>query len=268
MLPSTLAFSPTGSTGSTHSNLLSASAHRRIELQSPADFTHLVAIATANAREKIAKHIQSQSRLQQSTNAEHSAATPSETIDSTLLTAQLASFLDTTFTSLRHNVSVNGVDGEIVFPITPSLLNPTSDPAEEAEASTHPEDYEPYDAALAARIAALNATVEKMNLTLADTRRGAASKAAAKWKRTFEERLMDDEAEAQAEVVQEEAVDLKVRELVPFFGDGEDAPGRVEDVSRIWAGALDALIRVQGDHADDIRKRAERAEAAVAYLDG
>jgi len=265
MLSPARAVSPAESTASTHSNLLSAGAHRRVELQSPADFTHLLTIATTNAREKIIKHTQAQLQLSQPVQ--------SPPVDAALLAAHLGSFLDTTFGSLRHNVSINGVNGERVFPTTPSLLKPTSsvDAVEqEADASTHPEDYEDYDATLAARITTLHATVEKMNLALADTRRNAAARAADRWKRDFEERLRRDDEELvvlNKEEEEQEQPDLGLRGMLPFFGDAEGNEGRVEDVKRTWTGALDALARVQGG-AEEVKKRAERARAVVAHLKG
>lgn len=68
---------------------------------------------------------------------------------------------------------------------------------------------------------------------------------------------------------------LGTRDMVGFLGGGgegtaaggDEGSSRVEDVSRIWNGALDALVRVR-ESGGEVRRRAEKARDAVGYLDG
>ncbi|KAJ5239880.1 kinetochore protein Mis14 like-domain-containing protein [Penicillium chermesinum] len=129
---------------------------RKIELQSPADFTYLFANVTNLAREKLDLHLPL-------------SATNNETPDPMRERVRelVDEYIARTFTTASASISINGLDSS-----SPQFPFP--------EAFTAPEtvEYEAYDAELASRVTALYAQLESLTTTVAQLRRDAPRRAA------------------------------------------------------------------------------------------
>ncbi|KAF9889159.1 hypothetical protein FE257_007648 [Aspergillus nanangensis] len=149
--------------------------HRKIELQSPADFTYLYANTVALSRQKLDLH------LPPSANPENDGPDPMrervrELVDEFILRS---------FGSASTSISINGLDSTSPqFPFPAAFTAP----AETVE-------YEPYDSRLASRVTSLYAQLESLNTTVAQLRRDAPRRAAEAYSEQLKKALEEDDEE-------------------------------------------------------------------------
>ncbi|KZF21913.1 hypothetical protein L228DRAFT_262024 [Xylona heveae TC161] len=158
-------------------------AHRKIELQSPADMLYLVANARTAAREKLDLHFPP------------AAAPPTGEPDA--LRSRVEELVDgyilQTFGLAKSNISINGMDVDS----SPELAglwtgNGTGNGPEGREIEDEKKsEYEPFDTRLSSRLQSLSAALERETLALAALRREAPARAAAAY--------LDAERKAQEE---------------------------------------------------------------------
>ncbi|KAA8646095.1 hypothetical protein EYZ11_003736 [Aspergillus tanneri] len=148
--------------------------HRKIELQSPADFTYLYANAVAVSRQKLDLH------LPPSANANDGPDPMRERVRELV-----DEFITRTFTSASSSISINGLDSSSSqFPFPASFTAPTETI-----------EYEPYDTVLASRVTALYAQLESLTTTVAQARRDAPRRAAKIYTEQLKKALEEDEQE-------------------------------------------------------------------------
>ncbi|KAK2788719.1 hypothetical protein FQN53_003228 [Emmonsiellopsis sp. PD_33] len=129
--------------------------HRKIELQSPADLAYLYTNTIALSRQKLDLHFPPSAN-------HHNDPDPMKERVRELVDE----FITKTFTTATPSIAINGLDAH-------STPNPAFLPSTEETI-----EYEPYDAALAARVTALYAQLESLNTTVAQLRRDAPARAA------------------------------------------------------------------------------------------
>ena len=125
-------------------------------------------------------------------------------------------------------------------------------------------EYEPYDARLAAKMSSLHATIESLNLELANTRRNAARVAAGEFEREWQEQSRV------AEGVLDEGAESAKRdgEGSRLLGEGGlGFEGRDGEVQRAWERGMEGLVRLKAGLGETMR-RAEEAKRTVEYLEG
>lgn len=88
-------------------------AHRRVELQSPADLQHIRANASRAARAKIDLHFPPRAATAPTTSTDDAVAVPPTDDDPLRKRVEelVQAFLERTFASVRQNVAVNGLSG-------------------------------------------------------------------------------------------------------------------------------------------------------------
>ncbi|KAL4800435.1 kinetochore protein Mis14 like-domain-containing protein [Aspergillus venezuelensis] len=140
---------------------MDSSHYRKIELQSPADFTYLHGNTVALSRQKLDLHLPPSAAPNNDNEPDPMRERVRELVDD---------FITRTFTSASSSVSINGLDNSSPeFPFPEAFTAPTE--LEQVE-------YEPFDAKLAARVTALYAQLESLTTTVAQLRRDAPGKAA------------------------------------------------------------------------------------------
>lgn len=176
--------------------------------------------------------------------------------------ANVDAWITELFEAARHNVSINGINGDDEQ-FTALLGDDTAGDGN----GTGTEEYEVYDTRLAARITALYANIERLNLELADTRRVAVKDAARKfgegWVQQGEEieealKRSAAVAEGQGAEDMDGVVEGVKREL--WLG-----KGRNEEVRETWEGAVVGLRGLRGG-IEETMERAERARRVVGVL--
>lgn len=218
---------------------LNSAHHRRIELQSPADLTYLMNNVARAARAKIDLHLPLEAALRE---GEMGVDEMRRTVE-----MEVQKWVDGVFEGAKGGININGVEAEHI----------------EWEREV-PEEYEPYDTRLAARISALHANIEQLNLTLANTRRTAAARAASDFQKKFI--AQSEEVGKRMTQMQEETM-ARGTEDQGLSGLKLGFEGREEEVARTWERAIVGLREVNGS----LRKttnEAERAAQVVAALGG
>lgn len=252
-------------------------AHRKIELQAPADLTYLYANATLSAKQKLDLH------FPPSAAATTTTATTSNTIDGKNGSAEddddmrkrveelVAAYLENVFRGVKSNCLINGLESEEVD-LLPQDGQGMSLSSSKQQCETTlilvarmrmiPNlfiETEPYDAALTLKVQAIASQIEQATLDLANTRRTAPALiaerynahtqvAAQNWAETFAAADRQRMEEARAEV------DLRLEGLE-----------RVEDMQRTWTEALERLGDVKEGIGGSVA-RAEKARDVVGYL--
>lgn len=238
---------PTLPANTTTTTDLQASPPRPIALQSPADLLHLRAIALQAAREKIDLHIPP-------TNPEPAPAAPEHDLRKAV-EAYVDAFLDATFRGVRAGVEINGLPGPDAV-----SWDGNNNGDGNGDADHHQEEYEDFDAKLAARITGLHSRIEGLNQEVAGLRREAVARAAGDFREGFGEwdrglaeveEKMGQEEEARA---QEEGSGGLVREV------DERLMGREEKAQETWERALEGLRRLNEEGG--LGAAVERAEEA------
>ncbi|KAJ5748924.1 uncharacterized protein N7511_010620 [Penicillium nucicola] len=134
-----------------------AAHHRKIELQSPADFIYLYTNTVALARRKLDLNLPP-------------SAIDNETPDPMRERVRelVDDYINTTFETASSSISINGLDSTSEqFPFPAALTKPTETV-----------EYEAYDTELASRVTALYAQLESLTTGIAQQRRDAPRRAA------------------------------------------------------------------------------------------
>ncbi|KAJ5960589.1 uncharacterized protein N7479_007739 [Penicillium vulpinum] len=162
---------------------MAAPHYRKVELQSPADFTYLYANTVALSRRKLDLYFPP-------------SAADNDTPDPMRERVQelIDEYINQTFESASNSISINGIDSTSPqFPFPAAFTAPT----EQIE-------YEAFDTDLASRVTSLYAQLESLNTTVAQQRRDAPRRAAKEYaaqlkKMIEEEEEYEDEYEYEAE---------------------------------------------------------------------
>ncbi|USW56141.1 hypothetical protein Slin15195_G094600 [Septoria linicola] len=149
------------------------SAHRKIELQSPADLTYLIANVTKAAQEKIDQHLPPD------------AAPEGEDAMRKRVEQLVDDYIRSTFDAAKDNITINGMDSREI--------------EEELAKAQEGEELEPFDSKLAQRIQALSTQIEYQTLQLANLRRKAPRDTAEQFKAAFERQGIEYEKRLEAE---------------------------------------------------------------------
>ncbi|KAL4778382.1 kinetochore protein Mis14 like-domain-containing protein [Aspergillus varians] len=163
---------------------MESSHHRKIELQSPADFSYLHGNTVALSRQKLDLHLPP-------------SAAPNDEPDPMRERVRelVDDFITRTFTSASNGVSINGLDNsspEFPFPAAFTA------PAETVE-------YEPFDGKLAAKVTSLYAQLESLTTTVAQLRRDAPARAARQYAEALGKVIEEEDGEEEDEEEEEEA---------------------------------------------------------------
>ncbi|KAJ5728401.1 hypothetical protein N7493_004731 [Penicillium malachiteum] len=130
--------------------------YRKIELQSPADFTYLYANAVALSRQKLDLNLPPSASNDETPDPMRERVR--ELVDD---------YITRTFTTASSSISINGIDSSHPqFPFPASFTAPET------------VEYEPFDSELASRVSALYAQLESLTTTVAQLRRDAPQQAA------------------------------------------------------------------------------------------
>ncbi|CAG8948436.1 unnamed protein product [Penicillium salamii] len=146
--------------------------HRRIELQSPADFTYLYANTVALSRRQLDLHIPPSASEKETPDPMRERVR--ELVDE---------YIHKTFDTASASISINGIDStSSQFPFPAAF----TEPVEQVE-------YEQYDSELAARVTSLYAQLESLNTTVAQHRRDAPRRAAKEYAAQLKMMMQEDE---------------------------------------------------------------------------
>ncbi|GLB12514.1 hypothetical protein AtubIFM57258_010196 [Aspergillus tubingensis] len=157
---------------------MSTDHHRKIELQSSADFTYLYANTVALSRAKLDLH------LPPSANPNDGPDPMRERVRELV-----DEYINRTFNSASPSISINGLDSTSPeWPFPAAFTAPT----EQVE-------YEAYDGKLAARVTSLYAQLESLTTTVAQLRRDAPGRAAKAYAEQLRRALREDEEEEKLE---------------------------------------------------------------------
>ncbi|KAL4892116.1 Mis14-domain-containing protein [Aspergillus ambiguus] len=228
---------------------MSTDMHRKIELQSPADFTYLYANTVALSRQKLDLHFPPSAN--QTDGPDPMRERVRELVDE---------FIRRTFTTAATSVSINGLDSSSPqFPFPAAFTAP----AETVE-------YEQYDSRLASRVTSLYAQLESLNTTVAQLRRDAPRRAAAAYSEQLKKTLEEEEDESDDDDVGEKGLagqDVEMRDAdgdrqdpqrqrrtvrpdwkiqVPHGSDHEAELWRSGEMAEVYEDALRTLLRLQG----------------------
>ncbi|KAJ5486977.1 hypothetical protein N7530_001277 [Penicillium desertorum] len=157
---------------------MAAPHYRKVELQSPADFTYLYANTVALSRRKLDLYFPP-------------SATDNDTPDPMRERVRelVDDYINQTFESASTSISINGIDSTSPqFPFPAAFTAPT----EQVE-------YEPYDTELASRVTSLYAQLESLNTTVAQQRRDAPRRAAKEYAAQLKKMIEEEEEEYENE---------------------------------------------------------------------
>ncbi|KAK7533242.1 uncharacterized protein J3D65DRAFT_75962 [Phyllosticta citribraziliensis] len=214
-------------------------AHRRVELQSPADLTYLVANVKRAARQKIDLHL-----------PPSAAPEGGEDVLRRKVEELVDEYIRNTFASARHGISING-------------MSPEDLPQEQEDT----QEYEPYNTHIATRIRTLEAQKDSLTEKLADLRRDGPSRAADAWATRFDAQTASQQArqlEAKDAALAAAAADarlLEQAELWPLQGEAGD------EVRAMWERGTEGLVALKRGLTETVA-RVERANGVVGYVEG
>ncbi|CAG7947844.1 unnamed protein product [Penicillium nalgiovense] len=157
---------------------MAAPHYRKVELQSPADFTYLYANTVALSRRKLDLYFPP-------------SATDNDTPDPMRERVRelVDDYINQTFESASTSISINGIDSTSPqFPFPAAFTAPT----EQVE-------YEPYDTELGSRVTSLYAQLESLNTTVAQQRRDAPRRAAKEYAAQLKKMIEGEEEEYENE---------------------------------------------------------------------
>ncbi|KAK8153098.1 hypothetical protein IWX90DRAFT_490504 [Phyllosticta citrichinensis] len=209
-------------------------AHRRVELQSPADLTYLVANVKRAARQKIDLHL-----------PPSAAPEGGEDVLRRRVEELVDEYIRNTFASARHGISINGM--------------PPEDLPQEQEDT---QEYEPYNTHIATRIRTLEAHKDSLTEKLADLRRDGPSRAADAWATRFDAQtasLQARQLEAKDAALAAATADarlLEQAELRPLQGEAGD------EVRGMWERGTEGLVALKRGLTETVA-RVERANGVV-----
>ena len=244
--------------GNTHlaGDRATETAHRRIELQSPADLTYLIANVTRAAREKIDRHLPPD------------AAPEGEDAMRKRVEQLVDEYIRSTFDAAKANVSINGMDaGEIEAELAKategegSLIYMTKYSKYRAMLMLVccTTEIEAFDAKLAQRIQALSAQIESHTLHLANLRRTAPAETSQQFRESFTKSSEEDDARLQRMAEQQLQ---NAKSATVDVGEVE----RMDEVQLTWQNGTERLNALKSGLGGTVAKM-ERAQAAVDYLE-
>ncbi|CAI7579188.1 unnamed protein product [Penicillium glandicola] len=219
---------------------MAAPHYRKVELQSPADFTYLYANTVALSRRKLDLYFPP-------------SATDNDTPDPMRERVRelIDEYINQTFESASNSISINGIDSTSPqFPFPAAFTAPT----EQIE-------YEAYDTDLASRVTSLYAQLESLNTTVAQQRRDAPRRAAKEYAAQLK-KMIEEEEEYENEIENEIGSwgkdadnDTEMGEsanLQPQLNNGnENTPGQEVDGMEVDStpnGSGSARSRRRGNH--------------------
>ncbi|KAJ5384354.1 Kinetochore Mis14 [Penicillium concentricum] len=157
---------------------MAAPHYRKVELQSPADFTYLYANTVALSRRKLDLYFPPSARDNDTPDPMRERVR--ELIDE---------YINQTFESASNSISINGIDSTSPqFPFPAAFTAPT----EQVE-------YEAFDTDLASRVTSLYAQLESLNTTVAQQRRDAPRRAAKEYAAQLK-KMIEEEEEYENEI--------------------------------------------------------------------
>lgn len=215
------------------------STHRKIELQSPADLTYLIANVSRAAREKLDKHLPPDALA-------GGAIGGGEDAMRKRVEELVEAYIRDTFNASKDSICVNGMERE--------ELETEIAKAQEGE------ELEPFDTKLAQRIQALSAQIEHQTLQLANLRRKAPQETAVKFTESFEKQTGQFEKLLKAD----EAVRMEAARgvNVDVVGRGE----RVEEMQSTWQMGNERLAALKSGLGGTVA-RMEKAKKAVEVVE-
>ncbi|GAB1725721.1 hypothetical protein NU195Hw_g4878t1 [Hortaea werneckii] len=208
-------------------------AHRKIELQSPADLTYLIANVSRAAREKIDKHLPPD------------AAPEGEDAMRKRVEQLVEEYIRNTFNAAKNSMSINGMDSREMD-------------AELAKAQEG-EEIEPFDTKLAQRIQNLSAQIEQRTLDLANLRRNAPAETSKRFQDSFAKQTEDYNTRLQ----KDEQMKLdEARNTRMEIGEME----RLDEMQSAWSKGTEQLQELRTGLGSTVA-RMEKAEKAVGVLE-
>ncbi|KAI6807490.1 hypothetical protein KC332_g11936 [Hortaea werneckii] len=208
-------------------------AHRKIELQSPADLTYLIANVSRAAREKIDKHLPPD------------AAPEGEDAMRKRVEQLVEEYIRNTFNAAKNSMSINGMDSREMD-------------AELAKAQEG-EEIEPFDTKLAQRIQNLSAQIEQRTLDLANLRRNAPAETSKRFQDSFAKQTEDYDTRLQ----KDEQMKLdEARSTHMEIGGVE----RLDEMQSAWSKGTEQLQELRTGLGSTVA-RMEKAEKAVGVLE-
>ncbi|KAK5124412.1 hypothetical protein LTR85_001629 [Meristemomyces frigidus] len=208
------------------------SAHRKVELQSPADLTYLIANVSRAAREKLDKHLPPD------------AAPEGEDAMRKRVEQLVDEYIRNTFNAAKHSMSING-------------MNSREMEAELAKAQEG-EEIEPFDAKLAQRIQNLSAQIELRTPDLANLRRKAPAETSQRFQESFVKQA--EEYDARLKKDEEEKMDAAKGTKVDI-GEME----RLDEMQSTWSKGSEQLLALKSGLGSTVA-RMEKAQKAVAVV--
>ncbi|KAI7170894.1 hypothetical protein D0869_10205 [Hortaea werneckii] len=208
-------------------------AHRKIELQSPADLTYLIANVSRAAREKIDKHLPPD------------AAPEGEDAMRRRVEQLVEEYIRNTFNAAKNSMSINGMDSREMD-------------AELAKAQEG-EEIEPFDTKLAQRIQNLSAQIEQRTLDLANLRRNAPAETSKRFQDSFAKQTEDYNTRLQKDE------QLKLDEARNTHMEIEEME-RLDEMQNAWTKGTEQLQELRTGLGSTVA-RMEKAEKAVGVLE-
>ncbi|KAJ5132689.1 hypothetical protein N7448_006847 [Penicillium atrosanguineum] len=253
---------------------MAAPHQRKIELQSPADFTYLYANTVALSRQKLDQALPPSANNDEPDPMRERVK---ELVDE---------YINRTFTTASASISINGIDSS-----SPQFPFPAAFTAPETV------EYEAYDAELASRVTSLYAQLESLTTTVAQLRRGGPQAAARDYAAQLTQLLKEEDEEFENLLKESETkvqvgadgmdVDTKTgsRQMDPSWKlDVQLGTTEVTerwqsgDMADVYEDALRTLQRLQGEGEDIVVGegnalattvgKAERAGRAAEVVEG
>ncbi|RDH34532.1 kinetochore protein Mis14 like-domain-containing protein [Aspergillus welwitschiae] len=225
---------------------MSTDHHRKIELQSPADFTYLYANTVALSRAKLDLHLPPSAnpndgpdpmreRVRELVDEviPYPFSLPPQGLSFTIIHFAISNnngsqYINRTFNSASPSISINGLDSTSPeWPFPAAFTAPT----EQVE-------YEAYDGKLASRVTSLYAQLESLTTTVAQLRRDAPGRAAKAYAEQLRSALREDEQETE----EEEEEEMKEEE----DEEGQQQQGGGQDAEMTDAGSTTASTQRKG----------------------
>ncbi|KAK5137200.1 hypothetical protein LTR08_000705 [Meristemomyces frigidus] len=208
-------------------------AHRKVELQAPADLTYLIANVSRAAREKLDKHLPPD-------------ATPEGEDAMRQRVEQLVEdYIRNTFNAAKDSMSINGMDSREME-------------AEVAKAQEG-EEIEPFDSKLAQRVQNLSAQIEQRTLDLANLRRNAPAETS----RRYQEAFSKQSAEYDVRLKKDEEQRLQeARSTTIDIGEVE----RLDEMQVTWTKGSEQLLALKTGLGSTVA-RMEKAQQAADVVE-
>ncbi|PNS17500.1 hypothetical protein CAC42_8043 [Sphaceloma murrayae] len=221
------------------------STHRKIDLQSPSDYQHLLSSASLIARQQIDLHFPRDVVAPSTPRVSTGDATTGDPMRRRV-EELVQGYIERTFEGVKGNVSVNGMEGAELERVL-------------GEGGVG-EETEAFDHRLARRIQSVASEIEDLQLQLANVRRTAPARAAEGYTAALERetKMWREEIGRAEEVEMERAREVKL-EVEGLEG--------MEDMKRSWEEGTRRLMEVKGGIGGVVGK-SERAKEGVGYLEG